>query len=79
MVGFLMMQQVSKIEWDNILEAIPAFICIFAMAFMYSISEGICFGIISYTVLNVASGKAKQVTPLMYVLTVVFILKYILI
>ena len=65
MVGFLMMQQVSKIEWDNILEAIPAFICIFAMAFMYSISEGICFGIISYTVLNVASGKAKQVTPLM--------------
>ena len=79
MVGFLMMQQVAKIEWDNILEAIPAFICIFAMAFMYSISEGICFGIISYTVLNVASGKAKQVTPLMYVLTVVFILKYILI
>lgn len=79
MVGFLMMQQVSKIEWDNVLEAIPAFICIFAMAFMYSISEGICFGIISYTVLNVASGKAKQVTPLMYVLTVVFILKYILI
>ena len=58
---------------------IPAFICIFAMAFLYSISEGICFGIISYTVLNVAAGKAKQVTPLMYVLTVVFILKYILI
>ena len=79
MVGFLMMQQVSKIEWDNVLEAIPAFICIFAMAFMYSISEGICFGIISYTVLNVAAGKAKQVTPLMYVLTLVFILKYILI
>ena len=79
MVGFLMMQQVSKIEWDNILEAIPAFICIFAMAFMYSISEGICFGIISYTVLNVAAGKAKQVTPLMYILTVVFILKYVLI
>ena len=79
MVGFLMMQQVSKIEWDNILEAIPAFICIFAMAFMYSISEGICFGIISYTILNIASGKAKQVTPLMYVLTIVFILKYVLI
>ena len=79
MVGFLMMQQVAKIAWDDVLEAIPAFICIFAMAFLYSISEGICFGIISYTVLNVASGKAKQVTPLMYVLTVVFILKYILI
>ena len=79
MVGFLMMQSVSKIEWDNILEAIPAFICIFAMAFMYSISEGICFGIISYTVLNLAAGKGKQVTPLMYVLTLVFIIKYILI
>ena len=79
MVGFLMMQQVSKIEWDNILEAIPAFICIFAMAFMYSISEGICFGIISYTILNVAAGKAKQVTPLMYILTLVFVIKYILI
>ena len=79
MVGFLMMQQVAKIAWDDVLEAIPAFTCIFAMAFLYSISEGICFGIISYTVLNVASGKAKQVTPLMYVLTVVFILKYILI
>ena len=79
MVGFLMMQQVAKIAWDDVLEAIPAFICIFAMAFLYSISEGICFGIISYTVLNVAAGKAKQVTPLMYVLTVVFILKYILI
>ena len=79
MVGFLMMQSVSKIEWDNILEAIPAFICIFAMAFMYSISEGICFGIISYTVLNLAAGKGKQVTPLMYILTLVFIIKYILI
>ena len=46
---------------------------------MYSISEGICFGIISYTILNVAAGKAKQVTPLMYVLSIVFILKYVLI
>ena len=79
MVGFLMMQSVAKIEWDNILEAIPAFICIFAMAFLYSISEGICFGIISYTALNVAAGNAKKVTPLMYVLTLVFIIKYILI
>lgn len=79
MVGFLMMQQVAKIAWNNMMEAIPAFICIFAMAFMYSISEGICFGIISYTVLHVCCGKAKEVTPLMYILTVLFILKYILI
>lgn len=79
MVGFLMMQQVAKIAWSDLMEAIPAFICIFAMAFMYSISEGICFGIISYTVLHVCCGRAKEVTPLMYILTVLFILKYILI
>lgn len=76
-VGFFMMQQVAKIDWANMLTAIPAFICIFAMPFAYSISEGIAFGIISYTVLHIASGKGKKVTPLMYVLTVVFILKYI--
>ena len=77
-VGFLMMQQVAKINWtDDILTAIPAYITIFSMAFMYSISEGICFGIISYTLLHVFSGKAKNVTPLMYILTVLFILKYI--
>lgn len=78
MVGFLMMQQVAKIDWtSDILTAIPAYITIFSMAFMYSISEGICFGVISYTILHVFSGKAKDVTPLMYILTVLFILKYI--
>lgn len=77
-VGFLMMQQVAKIHWtDDVLTAIPAYITIFSMAFMYSISEGICFGVISYTILHVLSGKAKDVTSLMYILTVLFILKYI--
>lgn len=77
-VGFLMMQQVSKIHWtDDTLTAIPAYITIFSMAFMYSISEGICFGVISYTILHVFAGKGKDVTPLMYILTVLFILKYI--
>ena len=78
-VGFLMMQSVAKISWtDDILTAVPAYITIFSMAFMYSISEGICFGVISYTLLHVFSGKAKDVTPLMYILTVLFILKYAL-
>lgn len=77
-VGFLMMQQVAKISWtEETLTAIPAYITIFSMAFMYSISEGICFGVISYTLLHVFSGKGKDVTPLMYILTVLFILKYI--
>ena len=78
-VGFLMMQQVAKIRWtDDELTAVPAYITIFSMAFMYSISEGICFGVISYTFLHVFTGKGKDVTPLMYILTVLFILKYAL-
>ncbi|WP_294176362.1 NCS2 family permease [uncultured Selenomonas sp.] len=75
-VGFLMMQQVAKIPWADITEAIPSFICIAVMPFAYSIAEGIAFGIISYTLLHVASGKFRNVTWLMYILTVLFILKY---
>ena len=76
-VGFFMMQSGAKINWSDMLEAIPAFICIFAMPFMYSISEGISFGVISFVVLNAVAGKAKKITPLMWVLAVLFILKYI--
>ena len=76
-VGFFTMQSVAKINWSDMLEAIPAFICIFAMPFMYSISEGISFGVISFVVLNAVAGKAKKITPLMWVLAVLFILKYI--
>ena len=76
-VGFLMMQQVIKIQWENLAEAIPAFIAIAAMPFMYSISEGISMGVISYVLIHLLTGKAKDNTPLMYVLTVLFILKYI--
>lgn len=77
-VGFLMIQQVVKVEWDDLLEAIPAYIAIFAMPFLYSISEGISLGIISYVLLHVLSGKGKSVTPLMYALAILFVLKYIM-
>ena len=77
-VGFLMMQQVTKLNWNDALEAIPAFIAIMAMPFLYSISEGISLGIISYVVLNLLAGKTKKCSPLMYVLAVVFVLKYVL-
>ena len=77
-VGFLMIQQVVKVEWNDLLEAIPAYIAIFAMPFLYSISEGISLGIISYVLLHVLSGKGKSVTPLMYVLAILFVLKYIM-
>ncbi|MBR2801786.1 MAG: NCS2 family permease [Erysipelotrichaceae bacterium] len=76
-VGFLMMQQVGKIEWNDITDAVPCFICIAMMGFAYSISEGISFGIISYVVLHLLTGKTKDISPLMYVLAVVFVLKYI--
>ena len=78
MVGFLMMQQVKDIDWlTDYTEAVPAFIAIASMAFAYSISEGISFGVIFYTLLHILTGKTGKVTPLMYVLTVLFVLKYI--
>ncbi len=78
MVGFLMVGTVTEIrfELDNLTEAVPAYLAILAMPLFYSISEGISMGIISYTLLNLAAGKGKQIKPLMYVLTVLFILKY---
>lgn len=79
MVGFLMVGTVTEIRFDedNITEAIPAYLAIIAMPLFYSISEGISMGIISYVLLNVAAGKAKKITPLMYVLAVLFVFKYI--
>ena len=77
-VGFYMIASVVKIDWENMLEAIPAFLCILSMPLMYSISEGIAMGVISWTILHLCAGKAKgKVSVLMYVLTVLFILKYI--
>ena len=77
-VGFYMIASVAKIDWDNALEAIPAFLCIIAMPLMYSISEGIAIGVISWTILHLCTGKAKgKVSILMYVLTILFILKYV--
>ena len=79
MVGFLMVSSVVEIKFDedNLTEAIPAYIAIIAMPLFYSISEGISLGIISYVVLNVCTGKAKKVKPLMYILAALFVLKYI--
>ena len=79
MVGFLMVGTVTEIRFDldNLTEAIPAYLAIISMPLLYSISEGISMGVISYVLLNLAAGKGKKVTPLMYVLAVLFILKYI--
>ena len=79
-VGFMMMTTVTKIDFSDYTEAIPAYICIIAMPFMYSISEGIAMGVISYVIMNVLTGNAKKkgISILMYVLAVAFVLKYIL-
>ena len=79
MVGFLMFSGITELKFDDdkLTETIPAYLAILAMPLFYSISEGISIGIISYVVLNVVTGKAKKVTPLMYVLALLFVLKYI--
>lgn len=78
-VGFLMFTTIPDIKFseESFLEAIPAYLCIVAMPLFYSISEGISIGIISYVVLHLVCGKGKQVKPLMYILAVLFVLKYI--
>ena len=76
-VGLLMLEPITKIPWNKLTEAIPAFICIVMMPFTYSISNGILLGMIAYVLINVVSGNYKQITPTMYILAVLFILKFI--
>lgn len=77
-VGFYMLTNVVNIDFNDLAEAIPCYICIIAMPFFYSISEGIAMGVISYVVLNLVTGKAKgRISVLMYVLAVLFVLKYL--
>lgn len=76
-VGLLMLEPITKIPWNKLTEAIPAFICIVMMPFTYSISNGILLGMIAYVLINVVSGNYKQITPTMYILALLFILKFI--
>lgn len=78
-VGFLMMQQVTQIDFDTPTEGIPAFLTIIAMPLMYSIAEGIGFGVISYVFLNLVTGKRDKISAVMYVIALLFICKYIFI
>ena len=76
-VGFLMVSAVAEVDFNDFTESIPAYLCMLAMPLRYSISEGIAVGVISYVVINLICGKSKKITPLMYVLAVLFVLKYI--
>ena len=78
-VGLLMLEAVKHIPFDDFSESIPAFICLLTMPLTYSISNGILLGMISYVLMNMICGKFKKITPIMYILAVLFILKYIFI
>ncbi len=77
-VGMFMIGNVSKVDWKDPEVALPCFLTIAAMPFSYSISDGIGFGIISYTLIKVCRGKFKEVPVLMYVLAALFIAMYVL-
>ena len=76
-IGFLMLSDITQIDFNDMAEAIPAYLCLLTMPLLYSISEGIAVGVISYVVINVICGKAMKITPLMYILAALFVCKYI--
>ena len=78
-VGLLMMEPIVSIPFDDFSEAIPAFVCIVMMPLSYSISNGILLGMISYVLMNMICGKFSKITPAMYILAILFVLKYIFI
>ena len=77
LVGFLMMQQVKGIDWDDLDIAIPAFLTIVLMPFTYSISNGIGAGLISYVVLKAVRGKAREIHPLLWAVAALFLLYFL--
>lgn len=80
-VGFLMITSITKIDFEDMTEAFPSYVCLISMPFMYSISDGIALGVISYVVINLLAGggKKKKISGLMYCLAVLFVFKYIVI
>lgn len=78
MVGIFMMSPVKDIKWDDYLEAVPAFLTIIMMPLTYSIAEGIAFGMTSYVLLHLFTGKIKKVSILSYVITALFLINFIL-
>lgn len=79
LVGLMMMESITKLKFDDYSESIPAFVCIITMPLTYSISNGILLGMITYVLMNIICGNFKKITPVMYILTVLFILKFIFI
>lgn len=78
LVGLMMMSNIWKVDFFDYKESIPAFICMIFMPLAYSISDGILLGHLAYVIINFFSGNRKSLTPGMYVLAVIFVLKFIL-
>ncbi len=76
-VGVMIMSPVRNIDYDDYSEAIPAFITMLMMPFANSISDGIMLGMISYTVINALTGRHKKISPLLWVLTLLFVARYV--
>ncbi len=76
LVGALMTQSIAKIDWSDFSEAVPAFITILATPLTFSIATGLSLGLISYTVVKIAAGKIREMTPLIWILTALFCLRY---
>jgi len=72
-----MVSTIVKVDFEDASDAVPAYLCMVAMPLMYSISEGIAIGTISYVLINLFTGKSKKIQPLMYILAVLFVCKYI--
>jgi AGZA family xanthine/uracil permease-like MFS transporter len=77
LVGVLMSQSIGHVQWSEFTEALPAFITMVATPLTFSIATGLSLGLISYTLIKVASGKVREISPLIWILTVLFILRYI--
>jgi len=77
LVGVLMTQSIARIEWQDFSEAVPAFITMIAMPLTFSIASGLSLGLISYTVVKIAAGKIREINTLIWILTILFILRYV--
>jgi AGZA family xanthine/uracil permease-like MFS transporter len=77
-VGYLMMKCITFIKWDDLSEAIPAYLTIIIMPLTFSITEGIAFGFISFSLLKLISGKGRDAHWVIYLFSVLFILRYII-
>lgn len=79
LVGLYMLEPIKQLDFADFSEAIPAFICILAMPLAYSIAEGITLGVLSYVLINLIAGNFKKISIGMYILAILFVLKYIFI